>query len=66
MVQILEITPKETAKRIFLPYYVDLILTKEKAKQSAMFSVIYILNNMFLPEIYKNYYWEVLEELKKI
>lgn len=66
MIQILEQTPKETAKRIFIPYYVDLILPKEKAKQSAIFSVIYILNNMFLPEIYENYYWEVLEELKKI
>lgn len=66
MVQILEQTPKETAKMIFIPFYVDLILTKEKAKQSAMFSVVYILHNMFLPEIYKNYYWEVLDELKKM
>ena len=66
MIQILEQTPKETAKRIFLPYYVDLILPKEKAKQSAIFSVIYILNNMFLSELYKNYYWEVLDELKKM
>ena len=66
MIQILEQTPKETAKNIFIPYYVDLILTRDKAKQSAMFSVIYILNNMYLPKIYEDYYWEVLDELKKI
>jgi hypothetical protein len=59
-------TPKEQASHIFLPYYVDLILGKEKAKQCAIFTVIYILANMEISETYKEYYQEVLEELKKM
>jgi hypothetical protein len=66
MIQILEKTPKETAKIIFMNYYIDLSYPSKRAKESAIFSVIYILKNMFLPEIYENYYYEVLDELKKI
>ena len=57
-------TPKEQAAHIFLPYYVDLILPKEKAKQCAIFSVIYILQNVKISKTYREYYCEVLEELK--
>ena len=59
-------TPKEQAAHIFIPYYVDIVLEKEKAKQCAIFSVVYILQNMEIPEIYREYYLDVLEELKKI